>query len=453
MTSGVKQALPLLSIPKAGVEGKAVPGRKGGPDFMEALGKLVENDRSADTKHARTTSQENDLRSGWPRFANRLDASEDQATQSASPLARSAGSTTAETEDTSAGDDAAKTEQDDTTSVRGSVLQAEVHSPDEMSAPGEKRQAAPAVRADSDASATAETAAPTTAATVLASANRPPEKPASTGRTPAIAASGSNESKQADETGADDPATVRDSAKSPSFVPMGRGQQAEPIRFEPVTRPVADSTQPSSGKDKAETEALPGKDAAPAPRITVVSQQNIPAPTASTAVVLIETIAASDLLEPAVAKFSFDPIHVSVSSASAQSLKIQLHPAELGMVTATLRFAGEQLSIELKVENQEAYRRLSSDSDIIVNSLRDLGYDIDRVTVLQPSAPAPGAKADASLPMTPSQGRSAEQFGQGANGEHAGSGGRPSGEDRSARHGGQQGPTLAQRESAGGVYI
>jgi chemotaxis protein MotD len=123
------------------------------------------------------------------------------------------------------------------------------------------------------------------------------------------------------------------------------------------------------------------------------------------------------------------------------------------MVTATLRFAGEQLSIELKVENQEAYRRLSADSDIIVNSLRELGYDIDRVTIVQPSAPAPGAKADASISMSPSQGRSAEQFGQGANDENAGSGGRSSGEDRSARHGGQQGSTLSQKKAAGGVYI
>ena len=90
-----------------------------------------------------------------------------------------------------------------------------------------------------------------------------------------------------------------------------------------------------------------------------------------------------------------DAIHASATHASAQSLKIQLHPAELGMVTATLRFAGEQLSIELQVENHEAYRRLSSDSETIVKSLRDLGYDIERVSVLQPSiASAAAARSD-----------------------------------------------------------
>ena len=111
----------------------------------------------------------------------------------------------------------------------------------------------------------------------------------------------------------------------------------------------------------------------------------------STALVLVESIAASGLLEPAATVLAIDAIHASATHASAQSLKIQLHPAELGMVTATLRFAGEQLSIELKVENHEAYRRLSSDSEAIVKSLRDLGYDIERVSVLQPSIAASAA--------------------------------------------------------------
>ena len=125
-----------------------------------------------------------------------------------------------------------------------------------------------------------------------------------------------------------------------------------------------------------------------------------------------------------------DAIHASATHASAQSLKIQLHPAELGMVTATLRFAGEQLSIELQVENHEAYRRLSSDSETIVNSLRDLGYDIERVTVLQPST------CIASEPRAPTPAHRcplrrvapADQFGSGtAGGGNGGSGGRQPG--------------------------
>jgi len=456
MTSGVKQALPQFAMPKSGVEGKTQPGRKGAADFTEALGKLVEKAQAGSAKEARATAQDADLRTGWPRFANRIDGSEDGTSQQASPLDGHAISATLATKGDAADETDPESKQDNTApDARTPAQQAHLDRQLVVDARADKghepeRQAVPPVIPTGGDTAGHD--APAALATSLAPANRPAaaERFAPPARISASATPASGEPDQStEETGPDEAVTAKDTSRSQSFVPMGRGQQAEPIRFEPVTRPVADGLQQSSDKDKTTS----GKDAAPAPRITIVSQQNIPAPTASTAVVLVETIAASDLLEPAVAKFSFDPIHASASSASAQSLKIQLHPAELGMVTATLRFAGEQLSIELKVENQEAFRRLSSDSDIIVNSLRDLGYDIDRVTVVQPSAPAPGAKADASMSMAQSQGRSPEQFGQGANGEHAGSGGRPSGEDRSARHGGQQGPTLAQRESAGGVYI
>ncbi|WP_367718152.1 flagellar hook-length control protein FliK [Nitratireductor sp. GISD-1A_MAKvit] len=68
-----------------------------------------------------------------------------------------------------------------------------------------------------------------------------------------------------------------------------------------------------------------------------------------------------------------------------QTLKIQLHPAELGMVTARLRIVADQLTVDLQVENAEARHRLGSDSDSIVKALRSLGYDIDRVTVQQSS--------------------------------------------------------------------
>ncbi len=460
MTSGVKQALPQFAMPKTGVEGKTQPGRKGGADFTEALGKLVEKAQAGNAKEARATAQDTDMRTGWPRFANRLDASEDGTSQQASPLDGHAISATLATKGDAADETDPEGKQDDPApDARTPAQQAHLDRQLVIDARADKgrepeRQAAPPViPTDGDTAGHDEPAA---LATSLAPANRPAaaERSAPPARISASATPASSEPDQStEETGPDEAVTAKDTSRSQSFVPMGRGQQAEPIRFEPVTRTTTDGAQQSSDKDKASAESLSGRDAAPAPRITIVSQQNIPAPTASTAVVLVETIAASDLLEPAVTKFSFDAIHASGSPASAQSLKIQLHPAELGMVTATLRFAGDQLSIELKVENQEAYRRLSSDSDIIVNSLRDLGYDIDRVTVIQPSAPAPGAKADASMSMTPSQGRSAEQFGQGANGENAGSGGRPSGEDRSARAGGQQGPTSPQRESAGGVYI
>ena len=126
------------------------------------------------------------------------------------------------------------------------------------------------------------------------------------------------------------------------------------------------------------------------------------------------------------------------------------------MVTATLRFVGEQLSIELKVENNEAYQRLSTDSETIVKSLRGLGYDIDRVTVMQPSiAPNAPARPDGAATISAQPGRGGEQFGSGATGGgNAGTGGQQPGADRSdARHGGEKSPAGKTDGAGSGLYI
>ena len=194
-----------------------------------------------------------------------------------------------------------------------------------------------------------------------------------------------------------------------------------------------------------------------APRATVLSEQSIPAPMSSTTLVLVDSIASSGALIPVADRPAVDAIQALIAPAPAQSLKIQLHPAELGMVTATLRFAGEQLSIELKVENKEAYQRLSVDSETIVKSLRGLGYDIDRVTVLQPSiAVNAPARPDGGAASRRKPGRGGEQFGSGATGGgSAGTGGQqPGGDGANARQGGQKNPAgNMERGAGGGIYI
>jgi chemotaxis protein MotD len=192
-----------------------------------------------------------------------------------------------------------------------------------------------------------------------------------------------------------------------------------------------------------------------APRITIVAQQSIPAPTPSTAVALVESIATGNLLEPARNALALDAIHASAAHASARSLKIQLHPAELGMVTATLRFAGEQLSIELQVETNDAYRHLSRDGDAIVKSLRDLGYDVDRVTVLQPALASTSAgRPDSGASMPSGQGRAPEQSGSGAAGDgNGGSGGRQPGEGGNSSRNGWHNPSAPREPQSGGLYI
>jgi chemotaxis protein MotD len=69
------------------------------------------------------------------------------------------------------------------------------------------------------------------------------------------------------------------------------------------------------------------------------------------------------------------------------TLKIQMNPIELGLVTATLRLHGEELVVSLQVQTSEAYRQLSNDQDAIVKALRDQGFGVDQVSVqMSPAA-------------------------------------------------------------------
>lgn len=63
------------------------------------------------------------------------------------------------------------------------------------------------------------------------------------------------------------------------------------------------------------------------------------------------------------------------------TLKLQMSPIELGSVTATLRLSGEELSVQLTVDNPAALRQLSNDSSDILKSLRAQGLTVDHVQV------------------------------------------------------------------------
>ncbi len=69
------------------------------------------------------------------------------------------------------------------------------------------------------------------------------------------------------------------------------------------------------------------------------------------------------------------------------TLKIQIHPMTLGAVTATMRLAGDELTIDLQVETSAAYRQLSDDQRGLVESLRAQGFSVDQVTVTLVSTP------------------------------------------------------------------
>lgn len=73
--------------------------------------------------------------------------------------------------------------------------------------------------------------------------------------------------------------------------------------------------------------------------------------------------------------------HGGATGGVVNTLKIQMSPIELGLVTATLRLHGDELVVSLQVETGEAYRQLSDDQDAIVKALRGQGFAVDQVSV------------------------------------------------------------------------
>lgn len=459
MTSGVKQALPQMPMPKPGIEGRPSRNRMPQGNFAEALGigKLARQPRAVEAKpgDGRIDRQEAALPPSWQRLATKLDTAIDRAQPVAKPEAvvpqleksrkdAEAGSGLEEPRGETAG--TADQPLPNVASDAVDATEALARTPAPVPVRANETKPADTQGPWAAVPSAGEMQAAVSASKEPRAAIPPPREPH-----PRL-----DRDAAADERKASSPVFREETASaSAPFVPVGRGE--EPARFEAAARPAATAERPPTdrAKGKETTPDVPAEPARPAPRVTVVGQQNIPAPMQPTALVLVESIAASDLLEPAVGRLSLDQIYASAAPASAQSLKIQLHPAELGMVTATLRFAGEQLSIELQVENHEAYRRLTGDSDTIVNALRDLGYDIDRVSVLQPSvASTPAGRTDTGGTMPSPQGRAPEQFGAGTTGGgNGGSGGRAPEDGGNAGRNDQQAPPRARERQGGDLYI
>ncbi|RUY11530.1 flagellar hook-length control protein FliK, partial [Mesorhizobium sp. M2A.F.Ca.ET.040.01.1.1] len=236
------------------------------------------------------------------------------------------------------------------------------------------------------------------------------------------------------------------------------------------SEPQADSPVPPQGwrpasASKASQQSQPAAPQTPikppssATRMEVVSQQSFPAPAQNpigqTASALVEVLASDNGVQQAFASASAGSQTTNSVAVPTHVLKIELHPAELGVVTASLRLSGEQLSIEMKPETHEAYRRLTTDSDAIVKSMRSLGFDVDKVTILQPSIAAHAAsRTDANSAMPMSTGRDQPSFQPGNSGGNGAGGGRQPG--RNDSNGAQEfaRPASPLREGAGDdMYI
>ncbi|GAA2889766.1 chemotaxis protein MotD [Aminobacter niigataensis] len=220
--------------------------------------------------------------------------------------------------------------------------------------------------------------------------------------------------------------------------------EASPAPASAVGSATGDAATEADKPSRPTPSRQPEQSAA-ATRVSVISEQIIPAPVASgatgTAGALAMEIASSAPRHTAAAS-AVQQLQASATNApAAQVLKIQLRPVELGMVTANLHLAGEQLSIEIEVENAEAYHRLSADREAINSALRGLGFDVDRVTILQPQSPAQAqTRSDGGGLSSGSGGREQPAFqsdGMGGEGGNSGSGrpgGRAANEEANARN-------------------
>ncbi|MCA1369441.1 flagellar hook-length control protein FliK [Bradyrhizobium sp. BRP14] len=145
----------------------------------------------------------------------------------------------------------------------------------------------------------------------------------------------------------------------------------------------------------------------------------------------------------------------SQAGKTLNTLKIQMHPIELGVVTATLRLKDDELQVDLKVETGEAFRQLQDDQGEMVKALRAQGFAVDQVNVVF------NAGGDASS-GNGSQPQAQTQFG-GQGRERAGDDG---GERRQRQDGGQaamerwtgndamdDAPIGAERPRTGHVYM
>ncbi|EYR80386.1 flagellar hook-length control protein FliK [Shinella sp. 838] len=142
------------------------------------------------------------------------------------------------------------------------------------------------------------------------------------------------------------------------------------------------------------------------------------------------------------------------------TLKIQMHPIELGLVTATLRLHGDDLVVSLQVETGEAYRQLTDDQDAIVRALRGQGFAVDQVNVqLAPADRSSNAQQGDSQSQQQQQFSNQPQAREGGNGRQGGNGeGAGNFSHEGASHEGttsDNAPGLAggQPQRSGGVYL
>lgn len=223
-------------------------------------------------------------------------------------------------------------------------------------------------------------------------------------------------------------ANAGDAARAPT--PAADAKSAEATAREPIARDVAarPTSEPLVTPQRAETpfDARAGDQSARP--VATLSVQTVPAFAANLQGPAQAVLGAIREEVPELARSAGAAATQPHTAEPMRILKIQLHPLELGTVTARLSLQGGEMSVELQAETRDAASKLQADSNEIAKALRGLGIDIDRVTVTQQPSTA-----------TQQQG----QQGQQAAFERGG--------ERYANEGGESGRQNGQRGAANGA--
>ncbi|OWV86283.1 chemotaxis protein CheD [Rhizobium sp. N122] len=137
------------------------------------------------------------------------------------------------------------------------------------------------------------------------------------------------------------------------------------------------------------------------------------------------------------------------------TLKIQMNPLDLGMVTATMRLSGDALNVDLKVETGAAYRQMKEDHGKILEALRSQGYAVDNVTISMAPVERSDAGNQAGGQSQASQQQSLPQQGQGgeARERHNQTAQRADGGFNGAGETGIEDVSAGRSGGTGGVYL
>jgi len=256
------------------------------------------------------------------------------------------------------------------------------------------------------------------------------------------------------------PETMQARAKAPDAAPASSAMDGEATaelgRLLSADAPLSGAEGGTFRRDDGQRRQPARMEAAssteqPAVRVNVLAAQTIPAPAISaTGQALVASLGGEPAMEASSRETLAGALPRETSgNNTVHTLKIQLHPAELGTVTAKLTATGAQLSIELQVENPEARRRLHSDGDSIVKALRGMGFEVDRVTVQQ----ATGAGSAAVQGAGGREGSFTAPDGGARDAEHQQQRGGSERQNGEGRGSGQDGGGHDRRNTRGGVYI